>query len=214
MLEPLTWFRQSAIRYAEEGLTLYIDPWGTSPDDPPGDVILITHAHFDHFQPQEIERLRTPRTEVLAPADVAKELEGDVIPVVPGQTHEVAGVKVETVPAYNIAEERLDMHPKRNRWVGYVLELGGHTYYHAGDTDALPELESLSTDVAMVPIGGTYTMDWQESAELVKRMRPQVAVPMHFGFVVGSPSHSLLFKKAAAPVRVEVLEPTNRFEQP
>ncbi len=214
MLEPLTWFRQAAIRYAAEGLTLYIDPWGTSPDDPPADAILITHAHFDHLQPREIERLRTPRTKILAPTDVAKELEGDVTPVVPGQSYEVAGVKVETVPAYNIVEERLDMHPKKNRWVGYVLELGGHTYYHAGDTDALPELGPLSCDVAMVPIGGTYTMDWEESAELVKRMEPQVAVPIHFGFVVCSPSHSLLFKRAAAPVRVEVLEPTNAFEQP
>jgi len=214
MLEPLTWFRQAAIRYAEEGLTVYIDPWGTAPEDPPADVILITHAHFDHFQPGEIERLRTPKTKILAPVDVARDLEGDVTPVVPGQTHEVAGVKVETVPAYNIVEERLDMHPKRNRWVGYVLELGGHTYYHAGDTDALAELETLSPDVAMVPIGGTYTMDWRESSELVKRMQPQIAVPIHYGFVVCSPSHAQLFKKGAAPVRVEVLEPTNPFEQP
>lgn len=214
MLERFTWFRQSAMRYAADGLTLYIDPWGTVTDDPPADVILITHPHFDHFLPREIERLRTPKTKILAPSDVAKELEGDVTPVVPGQTHEVGGVKVETVPAYNIAEERLDMHPKRNRWVGYVFELEGHTYYHAGDTDALPELESLATDVAMVPIGGTYTMDWEEAAGFVKAMEPQVAVPMHFGFVVCSPSHSTLFKKAAAPIPVEVLEPTNPFEQP
>jgi L-ascorbate metabolism protein UlaG (beta-lactamase superfamily) len=202
------------MRYAGDGLTLYIDPWGTASDDPPADVILITHAHFDHFQPREIERLLTPETKILAPSDVAKELEGDVTPVVPGQTHEVAGVKVETVPAYNIVEERLDMHPRRNRWVGYVLELEGHTYYHAGDTDALPELESLTTDVAMVPIGGTYTMDWQEAAGFVKAMEPQVAVPMHFGFVVCSPSHSTLFKKGAAPIPVEILKPTNPFEQP
>jgi len=214
MLERFTWFRQAAMRYAGDGLTIYIDPWGTAEDDPPADVILITHAHLDHFQPHEIERLRTAGTKILAPVDVAKDLDGDVTPVVPGQTYEAAGVKVVTVPAYNLVEERLDMHPKGNRWVGYLLELEGRTYYHAGDTDALPELETLTTDVAMVPIGGTFTMDWEEAAGLVKRMEPQVAVPMHYGFVVGSPSYGALFEKAAAPIPVEFLQPTNTFEQP
>jgi L-ascorbate metabolism protein UlaG (beta-lactamase superfamily) len=213
VLDSLTWFRQAAFRWAGDGPVVYVDPWGVT-DDVPADVIPITHAHADHFQPHEIERLRTPDTQILAPADVAKDIEGSVTPVVPGQTHEVAGMKVETVPAYNVVEERLDMHPKKNRWVGYVLEHGGTTYYHAGDTDALPELEALRTDVAMVPIGGTYTMDYREAAGLVKRMEPQVSVPMHYGFVVCSPSHSTLFKKEAAPVRVEILQPTNPFEQP
>jgi L-ascorbate metabolism protein UlaG (beta-lactamase superfamily) len=214
VLDRFTWFRQAAMRYSGDGITIYIDPWGTSPEDPKADLILITHAHFDHLQPHEIERLSQDGTKVVAPKDVAAELSGDVTAVSPGESHEVAGVRFETVPAYNTAEERLDMHPKANDWVGYVLELDGRRYYHAGDTDALPELESLETDVAMVPIGGTYTMDYQEAAGFVKSMQPQVAVPMHYGFVVCSPSHADLFRKAADPVRVEVLDPTNPFEQP
>jgi L-ascorbate metabolism protein UlaG (beta-lactamase superfamily) len=213
VLDGVTWFRQAAFRWQGDGPTLYVDPWGVT-DDVPADVILITHAHYDHLQPSEIERLRADGTKILAPPDVANELEGDVTPVVPGQSHEIAGLKIETVPAYNTAEERLDMHPKKNRWVGYVIELGGSTYYHAGDTDGLPELESLTVDVAMVPIGGTYTMDWEEAAGFVKRMEPRVAVPMHYGFVVCSPSHAERFKRAADPVNVQVLEPTNPFEQP
>jgi len=213
VLDGVTWFRQSAMRYAGDGLTVYLDPWGTAPDDVKADLILITHAHFDHLQPSEIQRLSTPGTKVVAPRDVAKELSGDVTPVSPGESHEIAGVRFETVPAYNVAEERLDMHPKANGWVGYVLELESVRYYHAGDTDALPELESLATDVAMVPIGGTYTMDYREAAGFVKRMEPQIAVPMHYGFVVCSPSHGVLFKKEAQPVRVELLEPANPFEQ-
>ncbi len=213
MLDGFTWFRQSAFRWQGDGPVVYIDPWGVT-DDVPADVILITHAHFDHFQPHEIERLRTTSTRLVAPRDVAKELSGDVTAVAPGESHEVAGVRVQTVPAYNIAEGRLDMHPRRNDWVGYVLELGGHAYYHAGDTDALPELETLKTDVAFVPIGGTYTMDWKEASGFVKAMSPQLAVPMHFGFVVCSPSHADLFVKEAAPVAVEVMTPTNPFEQP
>jgi L-ascorbate metabolism protein UlaG (beta-lactamase superfamily) len=214
VLEGFTWFRQSAMRYAGDGMTLYIDPWGTGPDDAPADLILITHAHDDHLQPEEIERLSDAETKVVAPPDIAKELSGDVTAVRPGESHEIGGVRFETVPAYNVVEERLDMHPKANAWVGYVIELGGRRYYHAGDTDALPELESLTTDVAMVPIGGTYTMDPREAAGLVKAMKPQLAVPMHFGFVVGSPSDAALFEKEAAPVPVEVLEPTNPFELP
>jgi L-ascorbate metabolism protein UlaG (beta-lactamase superfamily) len=213
MLERLTWFRQAAIRYVGDDLTLYIDPWGTAPEDPKADLILITHAHFDHLQPREIERLSQPGTRFVAPRDVAKELSGDVTAVGPGESHEVAGVRFETVPAYNVVEERLDMHPKANGWVGYVLELEGRRYYHGGDTDALPELGTLRTDVAMVPIGGTYTMDYREAAGLVKAMEPKVAVPIHFGFVVCSPSHGALFAREAAPVPVEVLEPVNPFEQ-
>ena len=144
---------------------------------------------------------------------MADELTGDVTPIEPGQAVEASGLKIEAVPAYNTAEERLDMHPKANGWVGYLFEFGGRSYYHAGDTDALPELESLDPDVAMVPIGGTYTMDWEEAAGFVKAMEPRMAVPMHYGFVVCSPSHAGRFKKAVAPVPVQVLEPTNPFEQ-
>jgi L-ascorbate metabolism protein UlaG (beta-lactamase superfamily) len=214
VLQRFTWFRQSAMRYAADGLTLYIDPWGTTVDDAPADVILLTHAHSDHYQPHEIERLRKQETKIVAPKDLADELRGDVTSVAPGETLEAAGVNIHTVPAYNIVEERLDMHPQANGWVGYLIELEGRTYYHAGDTDALPELERLRTDVAMVPIGGTYTMDWREAAGFVKRMTPQLAVPMHFGFVVGSPTHADSFRDEVAPIPVEVLRPTNPFEQP
>ncbi len=212
MLERFTWFRQSAFRWQGDDLTVYIDPWGTTGDFP-ADLILITHAHFDHFQIDEIERLRKAGTKIVAPADVAKEISGEVTAVAPGDALEVAGVKFQAVPAFNIAPDRLDKHPKANNWVGYVLELGGSTYYHAGDTDHLPELESLSTDVAFVPIGGTYTMDAREAGGLVRAMSPQVAVPMHFGFVVGSPADAETFREEAAPVRVEVLTPEDPFEQ-
>jgi L-ascorbate metabolism protein UlaG (beta-lactamase superfamily) len=214
VLERFTWFRQSAMRYAGDGLTMYIDPWGTAAGDAPADLILLTHAHFDHYQPHEIERLRTHGTKIVAPKDVAAEVGGDVTAVAPADAVEVAGVRIQVVPAYNIVEERLDMHPQTNGWVGYLIELDGHTYYHAGDTDALPELERLRTDVAMIPIGGTYTMDWREAAGFVKAMSPQLAVPMHFGFVVCSPTHADYFKDEVAPVPVEILRPTNPFEQP
>jgi L-ascorbate metabolism protein UlaG (beta-lactamase superfamily) len=214
MLERFTWFRQAAFRYFDDERSIYIDPWGTGDHQAPADLILITHAHFDHFQPDEIARLSKAGTKLVAPRDVAAELSGDVTPVAPGESHEVAGVRFVTVPAYNTAEERLKMHPRANRWVGYVIELPGGTYYHAGDTDHAPELDDVTTDVAFLPIGGTYTMDVSEAAGLARSISPRIAVPMHFGFVVGSAGDGERFRAAAGPVAVEILTPTNPFERP
>lgn len=215
MLDRFTWFRQAAMRYRGDGLTVYIDPWGTGPSDEPADVIFITHAHFDHFQPEEIERLRSESTKLVAPYDVARELSGEVTPVSPGGSHEVGGVRFTTVPAYNVVEHRLDAHPRSKNWVGYVLELGGVTYYHSGDTDHAPELDGVRADVAMVTIGGDpFTMGPEEAAGLVKVIRPRVAVPMHFGFVVGEPRDAETFRDHAAPIPVEVLEPVAGWGPP
>ena len=214
MLEPITWFWQSAIRWRDEDRTIYIDPREVPEDAPPADVILITHAHGDHFRPDQIEPLTTGTTKFVAPQDVARELRGDVTAVAPGESHEVGGLRFTTVPAYNVVEHRLDAHPKESRWVGYLLELGGATYYHAGDTDHIDELDSVRADVAFLPIGGDpYTMAADEAAGLAKAIAPEIAVPMHFGFVVGTKGDGDRFRELAAPVRVEVLEPVNPFER-
>jgi L-ascorbate metabolism protein UlaG (beta-lactamase superfamily) len=212
MLERFTWFKQSAFLWRGDGLNVYIDPWDVTTEDP-ADVIFITHAHYDHFSKDDLEKVRKDGTKFLAPHDVAQELTGDVTAVRPGDSLEVGGVKVQTVPAYNTAEERLEMHPKANEWVGYVLSLGASTYYHAGDTDHLPELSAIRADVAFLPIGGTYTMDSTEAAGLAKAISPKVAVPMHYGFVAGIPTDAERFAKEADPVAVEILSPEQPFEQ-
>jgi len=213
MLERVTWYRQSAFRWRDDERTIYIDPWGTSADAPLADIIFITHAHFDHFRPDEIERLSSAATAVVAPHDVAVELPGNVTAVEPGESHQVAGVRFTTVPAYNTREEALDFHPKANGWVGYLLEFDGQTYYHAGDTDHAPELSDVRADVAMLPVGGRFTMDVPAAARLARAIGPALAVPMHFGFVVGSASDGDRFAAAAAPVPVKVLVPENPFER-
>ena len=214
MLEAFTWYKQSAFRWKGEKLVLYIDSWGLSGDLPPADLVLVTHAHGDHYSKDDIARVKSNKTVFVAPADIAKELSGNVKAVKPGDRIEAAGVKIEAVPAYNIHPDRLEAHPKRNNWVGYVLQLAGHTYYHAGDTDHLPELERIRTDVAFLPIGdGGYVMTVEEAAALAKAMKPKLAVPMHYGFFpgVGVAGDGERFKKAAAPVEVTVMKPVQPF---
>ena len=212
MLDRFIWFRQSAYLYRGDGLTVYIDPWGVTTEDK-ADVLFITHAHSDHFSLDDIEKVRKRETKIFAPADVARELSGNVTPVKPGDSIDAGVLKAQAVPAYNTAEERLENHPKKNNWVGYVITLGGTVYYHAGDTDHAPELSEVRADVAFLPIGGTYTMEAPEAAEMAKAIRPQLAVPMHYGFVVGTPSDAERFAKEADPVKVQILEPTNPFEK-
>ncbi len=213
MLEGFTWYKQSAFRWKAERFVVYIDPWGLAGDVPPADLVLITHAHEDHYSKNDLARIRGKKTVFIAPSDVAKELSGDVRPVKPGDRLEVGGIRIEAVPAYTIKPERLDAHPKANNWVGYLLQLAGRTYYHAGDTDHLPELERLRTDVAFLPIGGTYGMDVADAAGLAKALRPKLAVPMHYGFFpgVGVAGDGERFKKAAAPIEVTVLRPVVPF---
>ena len=211
MLDRFTWFKQSAYLWRGDGVAVYIDPWGVTTDDP-ADVIFITHAHFDHFSVEDIDKIRKGDTKIFAPADIANELSGDVVPVAPGDSVQFGAISGQAVHAYNTAEERLDNHPKSNKWVGYVLTLDGTTYYHAGDTDHAPELDEIKTDVAFVPIGGTYTMDVTEAAGLVKTIKPRLAVPMHYGFVIGAPSDAERFVREASPVEVQTLSPQNGFE--
>ena len=214
MLERFTWFWQSAYRWSGDGLTVYLDPRNVPDGYEPADVIFITHAHFDHFNQDDVEALRKDDTVIVAPRDVAAELSGDVVAVAPGDSIDVRGLKGGAVPAYNVAPDRLDKHPKENGWVGYVLTLGDLTIYHAGDTDHLPELEAIDARLAFVPIGGTFTMDTREAAVFTKALAPQVAVPMHYGFVegCGGPDAAETFRELAEPVRVEVLDPQQAFE--
>jgi L-ascorbate metabolism protein UlaG (beta-lactamase superfamily) len=213
MLEKFTWYKQSAYKWKGEGITIYIDPWGLRAQEEPADVIFITHAHADHFEPTDIEKIRKPTTQFVAPRDVADNLKGNVKAIKPGESLDVAGVKFATVPAYSTVEHRLQTHPKSNNWVGYILSLDGHRYWFSGDGDPNPDIEQVKTDVALICIGGDpYVMNASEAAGVVKKIKPQLAVPNHYGFVVGVPSDGEKFAREAAPVKVEIMKPVNAFE--
>ena len=188
-------FTQSAIRIEGTGGTVvYLDPFGLTEGEAAHDAtyVLITHAHYDHLSPEDYARVASERTVLVAPAS----MEADVAGLDAAATHlmrageklELPGLVVEAVPAYNVEPERLGMHPQANGWLGYVLSLDGAPtrYYAAGDTDQNPDNELVSCDVALVPIGGTYTCDPSQAAAFVNRLRPQAVVPIHYGSIVGT----------------------------
>ena len=178
---------QSSIRITAGGRTVYVDPLEIAGEPRDADAVFVTHAHGDHFSPADIAKVMKDGAVLVLPesmADRAGEVPGDfsVLTAIPDGRYEAAGVSFETTPAYNRLKP---FHPKKNRWVGYILVLDGIRIWIAGDTDATPEAASVKCGVAMVPVGGTYTMTASEAAALVNRIRPAAAIPTHYGTIVG-----------------------------
>ena len=180
-----------------EGKIIYIDPFKIEKESHDADIILITHDHFDHYSPEDVERVATNNTIIVAPKTVkALRKTKNTVLVEPNQTYEVQGIKIETIPAYNINKQ---FHPKENGWVGYVIEVEGTRYYIAGDTDITPENKKVKCDIALVPVGGTYTMTYAEAAELVNFIKPAKAIPTHYGSIVGDKDDGEKFKNLLNP---------------
>jgi L-ascorbate metabolism protein UlaG (beta-lactamase superfamily) len=204
MLESGTieWLGHASFRITFDNKILYIDPWEiTAPK--PADIIFITHSHFDHFSPQDIQKIAKDGTCVIGPQDIKGKVPSgcEFIEVKPGDEKEVSGIKFEVVPAYNVNKQ---FHPRDNNWVGYVIYLRDTRIYHPGDTDLIPEMEGLKPDIALLPIGGTYTMNAEEAAQAVKIMGANKVVPMHYGKIVGSDKDLKIFKSNLPP-EVELL---------
>ncbi len=191
----------SSIRITGEK-TVYIDPFGVTTEPRDADLILITHDHFDHFSPEDIAKVRGRETVIVTPASTAararaRELGfGEVITMGPGDTAEAAGLALRAIPAYNTNKPN---HPRENGWIGYLLTMNGIRYYIAGDTDDTPEAREVACDVALVPVGGTYTTDAAEAARMVNAMGPRGAVPTHYGAIVGTVADGERFRAGLAP---------------
>lgn len=203
MLNQITVNAQSSIRIGGETV-MYFDPFRIEHAANDADIILITHPHFDHFSPADIAKVRKPETVFVAPQTMEKELIAagitDAVLLKAGESKTVCGISVEAVLAYNKTKH---FHPKQNGWLGYIVTAGGKRIYAAGDTDATDEAAAVRCEIALIPIGGTYTTDAAEAAELVSRMQPQTVIPIHYGTIVGNVSDGDAFaKRIKAPVQV------------
>ena len=186
---------QSSIRISGSK-TIYSDPYLIEEASHDADVICITHDHFDHLDADSINNVKRDDTVFYIPTGIADQLkaivgDADVRSVKPGESYDGDGYSIATVPAYNTNK---DFHPKAAGFVGYLITLDGITYYAAGDTDALDELRDVKCDIAMVPIGGTYTMTVEEAAPLVNAIAPKIAIPIHYGSIVGKKEDADTFK--------------------
>ncbi len=180
--DKIKWLGHASFRIDATGATIYIDPWKLR-NPVPADIVCVTHSHFDHLSEEDINLIKRPNTVIIGPADCRASF-GEAFKVIePGKVIAVGEVKIEAVPAYNTDK---DFHPKKNNWVGYIIEVDGLRIYHTGDTDVIPEMSSIKADIALVPVGGTYTMTVSQAADAVKKINPAVAVPMHCGDIVGT----------------------------
>ena len=201
MLEDIQVLCHSSIKISK-GKVIYIDPFKIDDNYNDADIIFITHDHYDHYSEEDIDKVKKDDTVIIVPEELLTKVlrkgfrQDYIIKVVPNQKYMVEGIKFETVPAYNTNKQ---FHPKENEWVGYIIEIKGVKYYIAGDTDITEENKKVKCDVALVPVGGTYTMDFKEAVYLINEIKPKIAVPIHYGSIVGKMQDATDFIKLLHP---------------
>ena len=190
MFENVTVNWQSSTCIETHDAVIYLDPWQLKEECHDADIICITHPHFDHLSPEDINKIKKADTVLIAPESIKEEVIGKTgipeektILVSPGENIHIESISITTVPAYNVGKP---FHKKEYGWLGYLIEADGTRYYFAGDTDANEDVKQVKCDLALVPVGGYYTMDWKEAAELINTIKPEYTIPVHFGCVEGA----------------------------
>lgn len=198
----LHWLGHDCFRLDSSVGPIYFDPFQLA-GGPVARLILCSHEHFDHCVAEDIAKIRDAKTVIVTEANCAAKLGPQGVRVIkPGQSLDLAGVKVTGVPAYNTNKQ---FHPQANNWVGFLVEVDGVRIYHAGDTDFIPEMKALRVDIALLPVSGTYVMTAEEAVEAALAIRPGLAIPMHYGAIVGEEPDAQRFAQALAgklPVKI------------
>lgn len=194
VVKNIIWLGHDGFLIKGDDKVVVIDPFQVKQCEP-ADVILVTHEHYDHCSPEDIQKIQKASTVIVTESNSAKKLSGDVRVVRPGDKLTVSGIPIEAVPAYNTNK---NFHPKQNGWLGFILTVDGVRIYHAGDTDLIPEMDSIKTDIALLPVSGTYVMTAEEAVEAAKTIKPKLVIPMHYDAIVGSAEDARRFCDALA----------------
>ncbi len=195
MAVTIQWLGHASFRISGDGAVVYIDPWKLGRSGRDATVVLVSHSHHDHYSAEDIRKVAGADTEIVGPSDVAAK-EKNCRVLKPGETVTAGGVSIMGVASYNPNKQ---FHPKANQWLGFVVEIGSKRIYYAGDTDEIDEMKALENiDVALLPVGGTYTMDAKEAATAVETIKPKRAIPYHWGDIVGGRGDAERFAEAAS----------------
>lgn len=197
MIENVELLCHNCIRFFGD-TAIYTDPFKLNKIYSDADIILITHSHYDHFSEEDIKKVKKEDTKIVITDDLYDQTielgfdKENIFMVKPNQNLEINNIKIKAIPAYNTNK---NFHPKENNWVGYILEINDVKYYIAGDTDITEENKAIKCDVAFVPVGGTYTMTGKEAATLVNEIKPKIAIPVHYGVIVGTKEDAIEFEE-------------------
>ncbi|MDG6906627.1 MAG: MBL fold metallo-hydrolase [Nitrososphaerota archaeon] len=200
----ITWLGHDGFLIQDGSESLVIDPFKLTRDER-ADFVLLSHEHFDHCNVEDLKKVLKQGSTVVAiescRAELAKVSPKEIKMVKPGDEVRVGGFEVRAIPAYNTNKYRepgKPFHPKEEGKVGYIIKTkSGVTIYHTGDTDLIPEMNNLAPDIALIPVSGTYVMTVDEALQAVTRIKPKVAIPMHYGAIVGSSADAEKFKNKA-----------------
>ena len=196
---------QSSIKIILDKI-IYFDPFKIQDDSHDADIIFITHDHYDHMDNESINKIKKDTTIIVAPKSMEETIKrveaNDYVFLNPNEETSVLGIEIKNVRAYNNDKP---FHPRNNDWLGYIISYNGITYYVAGDTDKTVDNETVKCDIALVPIGGHYTMDANEAALLIKSINPKVAIPTHYGSIIGNREDADVFKNNLSDTNIEVV---------
>lgn len=200
---------QSSIKIVLDKV-IYFDPYKIEEKCHDADIIFITHDHYDHMDVESINNVKNEETIIIAP----KTMEGvigqiqfrEYIYLDPNEERNIYSINIKAIRAYNSVKP---FHPMENNWLGYIISYNNISYYIAGDTDKTIDNEKVKCDIALIPIGGHFTMDVNEATDLVKIINPKIVIPTHYGSIVGNKEDSKRLKEALSNTTIEVIEKLN-----
>ncbi|MBQ7105602.1 MAG: MBL fold metallo-hydrolase [Bacilli bacterium] len=209
MLDGIICLGHNAIKFSKNNKVIYVDPYKIKDNYNDADIIFITHNHYDHFSKEDILKVKKDSTKIVITEDLYSDTlelgfkDLDIMKVIPNNNYSFADINFSTIRSYNTNKE---FHPKENNWVGYKFLFDNYTYYVVGDSDITEESKLVKCDVLFIPIGGVYTTDYKEAAELTNIINPKVVVPVHYGVIVGEKEYASMFKKLVnSSIKCEIM---------